>query len=122
MSDRDEIEKVLAAYVTAYRAGNASGCAGVYTPDAQLMSPYGPAASGRADIEALHREWFEDSSENKSLTIREFGSSGDVAWCLAVFSEADATDDGLSLNVFERQTNGQWLIRMSSLNEILGPD
>jgi hypothetical protein len=43
------------------------------------------------------------------------GGSGDLAWCLTAFS--DAHDSGTSLNVFQRQADDKWLIRVCSLNE-----
>lgn len=93
------------------------GCAALFTEDAELRSPYAAPACGRGAIELLHREWTkEPGSEGKRLLVQEAGSSGDLAWCLAAFSEGAATGDGTSLNVFERQRDGRWLIRMCSLN------
>jgi len=55
--------------------------------------------------------------ETKKLTIVDAGGSGDVAWCLAIFSEGEVTVEGTSLCVFERQLDRSWLIRICSLNE-----
>jgi ketosteroid isomerase-like protein len=88
----------------------------VFTPDGELYSPYAPPARGRAAIEALHRIWTLDGGSGKRLTIVHAGSSGDLAWCLASFSEGQVTGDGTSLNIFERQADGSWHIRMCSLN------
>ena len=121
MPIRDELQAVFDQYVTAYQTGDAHGCAAVFLPDAQLMSPYGPTASGRDAIEAQHVDWTRAGGEGKRLEIVAFGGSGDVARALAAFSEGEATGEGTSLCVFERQPDGRWLIRMCSLNAGNGP-
>jgi len=102
----------------AYRKGDALGCAAVFSPDALLTSPYGPPARGQEAIKAVHKEWTSDGGENKQLEIIEYGGSGDLAWCLAKFSEGAETGEGVSLNVLERQPDGQWLIKICSLNDV----
>jgi ketosteroid isomerase-like protein len=115
MTIGDEIQIVLNAYVAAYRAADAEGCAAIFTEDAQLLSPYAPPAIGRAAIAALHADWVQDGAA-KTLTVEKAGSSGDLAWCLARFAEGAETGDGTTLAVLERHGDG-WLIRMCSLNE-----
>lgn len=117
MSFRQTAQELFDAYVTAYRAGDAAGCAAVFTPDGELFSPFGPPVRGRRAIEGTHREWVEEGAENKRIEVIDAGQSGDLAWCLARFSEGDATGEGSSLNVLERQRDGRWLIRICSLNE-----
>lgn len=115
MPTQGELQKIFDQYVAAYQAKDAKGCAAVFLPDARMMSPYGPIAKGRAEIERRHVEWTRDGGGNKRLLIVEFGGSDDLAWALAEFSEGKS-QGGTSLCVFERQPDGPWLIRMSSLN------
>ena len=116
MPDRNELQKTFEMYVAAYRMGDAQGCAAVFLPDAVMMSPYGPTATGRDEIAAQHADWVGEGSEGKRLEIVAHGGARDVAWALAAFSEGEATGEGTSLCVFERQPDGRWLIRMCSLN------
>jgi len=44
--------------------------------------------------------------------VVDAGVSGDLAWCLVTFSEGEVTGDGTSLSIFERQSDGDWLIRL----------
>lgn len=108
-------QELLDAYVSSYRAKDAAACASVYAPDGKLFSPFGPPAIGRRAIEATHRDWVEDGAENKEIRVVDAGGSGDVAWCLAHFSEG-STGSGTSLNILERQPDGAWLITHCSLN------
>lgn len=118
MTFRKELQDLLDRYVFAYQKGDARGCAAVFTPDAELFSPFGPAARGRDEIEQTHAEWTSEGGGEKMVKVTLTGASGDLAWCLAEFSEGSATVEGTSLCVFERQKNGDWLMRMCSLNEI----
>ena len=117
MAIRDDLQNFWNIYAAAYRAGDAAACAAMFLPDGELYSPYAPPARGRAAIEALHRIWTEGGGgTDKRLTIMEADSSGGLAWCLAAYSEGEATGDGTSLDIFERQADGSWLIRICSLN------
>ena len=103
MSIRDDLQEIWDMYVAAYRAGDAAGCAAIFTEDAEVHSPYGSPARGRAAIEALHGEWAQHASSNKTLQVIEAGNSWDLAWTLAAYSEGEAVGNGTSLSVFERQ-------------------
>ena len=116
MNLESELQGVWIKYLAAYRVGDAHGCAALFSPDAQLMSPYAAVARGREAIEILHQEWTGDGAENKQIDMVEFGGSGDSAWCLVRFEEGAETGVGVSLNVLER-TNGHRLIKVCSLNE-----
>lgn len=116
MPTRNELQMTFDLYVAAYQTGDAHGCAAVFLPDAKMMSPDGPTACGREEIEAQHAEWTREGGEGKRLEIVEFGGSDDVAWALSEFREGKATGEGTSLCVLERQSDGRWLIRMCSLN------
>ncbi|MDX8455982.1 nuclear transport factor 2 family protein [Mesorhizobium sp. VK9D] len=112
----DDLQEIWDLYVAAYRLGDAAGCAAIFTDDAEVHSPYGPPARGRAAIEALHGIWVQHAGPNKTLQVIEAGSSGNLAWTLAAYSEGEATGNGTSLSILERQADGGWLIRMCSLN------
>jgi hypothetical protein len=56
--------------------------------------------------------------EGSAMSTRDedAGSSGDLAWCLAAYSEGRVAEEGDSLNILEHQADGKWLIRICSLN------
>ncbi len=116
MPIRNELQNLFNTYAAAYRAGDAAACAAMFVLNGELHSPYAPPARGRAAIEALHRIWTQDGGSDKKLTVIDAGSSGELAWCLATYSEGQVTGDGTSLNILEHQANGDWLIRICSLN------
>jgi uncharacterized protein (TIGR02246 family) len=116
MSIREHLQSLFDTYTAAYRAGDAAACAAIFAVDGELFSPYAPPARGRTAIEALHHSWIQEGGSEKQLTIVDSGSSGDLAWCLAHYSEGQVTGEGTSLNILEREGDGHWLIRVSSLN------
>lgn len=117
MSDEQDFQALFNTYATRYRAADASGCAVLFSPGAELFSPYGPPAVGRDAIEAAHLEWFDEAAQTKRIKVVSAGSSGDLGWCLAHYSEGEQ-GRGSSLNVLERQASGNWLILRCSLNEM----
>lgn len=110
------VTETFARYLAAYRSGDADGCAACYLPNGAIYSPYAPPALGRSAIAELHRAWTAGGAAGKTLDLIEIGGAGGLAWCRARFAEGHATDAGWSLNVLERQDDGRWLIRISSLN------
>jgi ketosteroid isomerase-like protein len=118
MTLREDIQGWLDQMAEAYAAGDAAACAGMFTEDATLHSPFAPCAHGRAQIEALHREWTPTATA-KLFDILAFGGTGDLAWVLARFSEGE-TSSGTTLAVLERGEGESWLCRACSLNEEQG--
>lgn len=88
MSIHEELQIFWNAYVAAYRAGDAKTCGAMFTADAELHSPYAPPARGLDAIGLV---------------------PGHVTEGLEV-------GNGTSVDVFERQPDGSWLIRVCSLN------
>ncbi|MER8438349.1 hypothetical protein NKH36_00100 [Mesorhizobium sp. M1312] len=115
MSINEDLQNVYNAYAKAYRGKDAAGCAAVFTQEGEVYSPYAPPARGRTAVEALHRVWTQLGGDDKQLSVIDAGSSGDLAWCLTAYR--DEHEKGTSLNVFQRQPDGRWLIRICSLNE-----
>ena len=116
MDFKIECQALFDLYLSSYRAGDAIGCASVFSLDSELYSPFGPPAIGRASITSIHKEWVEEGGEEKQVKIMSAGCSGDLGWCVASYSEG-STGSGSSINVLAKQPDGSWLITHCSLNE-----
>ncbi len=114
MTLQHELQSLCDAYVAAYRAGDAAGCAAVFTEDGAMFSAFAPPARGRAAIAAQHAEWTV-GGEGKTLTVVQAAGSGDVAWFLAEFAEEHETGEGISLCACTRVPGGSWRIKVCSL-------
>jgi ketosteroid isomerase-like protein len=111
---QDLMDRMAAAYC----AGNAASCAALFTADAHLYSPYAPPAIGRLAIEALHSEWVQEDVKDKELQVLQTGGSHGCAWTLNSYSERDGEVRGTSLTVWQLDDDGEWRIRMCSLNGV----
>ncbi len=114
MTLKEELQSLGDAYVAAYRAGDTTGCAAVFTADAILCSAFAPAAVGRPAIAALHADWTIEG-QGKTLTVVEAAGSGDIAWARADFAERGETVEGHALWACVRQPEGPWRIKVCSL-------
>jgi len=119
-------QAVIDRYLAAYTAKDAAGCAALYAGTAEVHSPFGPVARGRAEIEAEHQRWFGEGETNKTMQVTRAGACGDLGYCLVAFDAdllgADGATErvrGTSLNVMERRTDGVWTITLTSLNEVV---
>ena len=118
MSTLPNFQELLDRMTLAYRAGDAAACAAMFTTDAQLHSPYAPPAIGRAAIQALHAEWVGEGVDDKELVVVEAGGSEGSAWSLNRYSEHGGQVQGTSLIVWQLDDNGEWRVRMCSLNSL----
>ena len=123
MDAKAEFQRLFDAYVERYMAGDAAACSAFYARNAEIHSPFGPPASGRDTLVALHREWFTEGEINKTITILDAHAEGAIGYALARYAadipQEDGNmlhDSGTSLNTFQRQDNGAWLIHYTSLN------
>jgi ketosteroid isomerase-like protein len=120
LATKGEMQALLQTYLEAYRKKDAEGCAACYASNAVIYSSYASPVQGRAAIEDLHRDWVSEGGGDKTLDILRAGTDRDSSWCVARFSEPNPPSEGFSLNVFERDENGTWLITVSSLSEYEG--
>ena len=111
-----ECQRLFDLYVASYRSGDAAGCAAIFSPDAEMYSPFGPPAIGRDAIAAQHRDWVAEGADTKKLDVVSSGQSGALGGCVATFSEGQ-TGAGNTLAVLARNAAGDWEIIRCSLTE-----
>jgi hypothetical protein len=56
MGFKKDCQALFDFYLSSYRAGDAKGCASVFSLDSELYSPFGPPAIGRPAITSIHKE------------------------------------------------------------------
>ena len=105
---KDELVTLIRAYLEAYRAQDAEGCARAFATDGALYSPFDPPAQGREAIASTHSQWWTVREEDKRLELMEFHDHGESGHCLLRWSARVAqdgapnefkTESGLSLCV-----------------------
>ncbi len=115
--DRAGIEKVTKEFAEAFRSGNRARLAALYTQDAVLLPPDGPAVEG-AEAIAAFMETFPPVTAF-SLENVEVEGMGDLAYVRGIFSMTvppagegapPVTSRGKYIDIRKRQADGRWLI------------
>jgi len=76
---RTAIEAANAAFIDSLLAGDASGVAEMYTPDARVMSPGGEVAVGRDAIRTAWQQTIDAGVKSVELTTDTVDHEGDLA-------------------------------------------
>lgn len=118
----DRLAELVQAYLVAYLAKDAAGCAACFTPGGALFSPFGPPARGHAAIAATHGAWFEEEEQDKRLDILEYHLEGALGHCLLRWSalvpdekavSGHRPESGFSLCVLKATDNGLLFERLA---------
>lgn len=120
--DRAAIRSRIAKFDKDVLAGNTSAVAAAYTEDAVLLPPNAPMARGRDAIQQFFQGFpkFTEFAE-KPLEIE---GEGDFAFPWGTYETADATgvkDHGKVLAVWQKQSDGTWLVTRVCWNSDLAP-
>jgi uncharacterized protein (TIGR02246 family) len=117
-----EITSLVARLLEALQRHDAVACAALFSEDGLILSPYGPPARGRNEIQVMHQGWFDEGETNKRLTVLETRTSGDLGYCLLAyagdylqFDGTCSTHRGRSLSILQRMPNSEWRIRLQGL-------
>lgn len=125
--DRVQLQAASVGIVAAYNQTELEQFASVFTSDAIIMPPNGPAVNGRDAIMA----WKEGHRPGLRLASRvdHIGGSGDTAYmrgqfCLFQLKEdgSFSVNPGKFLETLKLQDDGQWLVDVQIFNSDLDED
>jgi uncharacterized protein (TIGR02246 family) len=127
-ADAPALRAALAAYFDAANTGDPAGWAALYTEDAVMMPPNGPAVEGRAAIEAW-LAMLPVTIADAEGTALEVEGAGDLAYVRGTYSmnlqipgvpEA-VPQQGKLLQIYARQPAGSWLLARDIWNADAAP-
>jgi len=120
-----EFQALIDRYLEGYERHDAQACASQYAQNGKVFSHWGAPATGIDAIRALHEDWFLEGESDKVMAVFDARAVGDTGYCLVRYSanlpgEAGGLRRvfGSSLNTLARQTDGQWKIHHTSINEL----
>ena len=118
MEARQAIEAINAEFLDAYNRGDAAAIAAGYVEDSAVLAPNQPTARGRQAIETLFKEMIEEIGGTGSFEIVEVADAGDLAyqWATYTLQGGKESDAGKFVEVYNRQADGSWKIRLSIFN------
>lgn len=123
LSDADiaAIEEVSESFGAALNADDWGGVAALYTEDAVLMPPNGPAIQGRAAIEAFFAAF--PPTSGFALNPVQIDGRGDLAFVRGTFSmmiEMEGMpavqETGKYIEIRRKQEDGSWLLAVDIFN------
>jgi uncharacterized protein (TIGR02246 family) len=116
-ADTTAIRAALEAYFNAANAGDADRWAALYTDDAVMMPPNGPAVEGRAAIESWLAMLPVKITDAEGMAL-EVEGAGNVAYLRGTYSMSlqipgvpeRVAQQGKLLQIYARQPAGSWLL------------
>ena len=127
-TDSAAVEKQAKAdvrvFIPAFNSGDVETLIAMYAPDAEVMAPGNPRATGHDAIrEVLTKESAAMQAAGVSLVLNDddkAGASGDLGYHSGSFVVKDAggnvVDSGNYLAVLQRQADGKWLLLRDTWN------
>jgi ketosteroid isomerase-like protein len=103
-----ELDRVLRDYERAWRAGDASALAALFTDDGFVLQPGRPPARGRAALEATYAGQGGGSLKLRALA---YATSDSIGYIIGAYGYGDdAEDQGKFTLTLRRSPSGRWLI------------
>lgn len=106
---RAEIEKAVAAFVTAYNSGDAAAIAKMYSADAQLFPPNSDVVRGAEGIEKLWKGAMTAGVKSVKLVVVEVEAHGNSAHEIGTYSMIAAdgreVDRGKYIVIWKKEGN-----------------
>ena len=118
MGTRQAIEEINAEFVDAFNRGDAAATTTGYIEDCAVLVPNEPTVRGRQAVETLFKGMIEEIGGTASIEIVEVADAGDLAyqWATYTLEGREVSDAGQLVEVYNRQADGSWKIRLSIFN------
>jgi uncharacterized protein (TIGR02246 family) len=124
-ADEAAIAKIRTAYQTAAGTQDGAAIAKLYAPDGVEMPPNGPAAKGRAAIEAYHKGFGQQfMMHGMTITSTEIKVHGDYAYDVGTYKQslmpmkggAIVDDRGKYVVLLKKDASGTWWVTHAIYN------
>lgn len=116
--DADDIRAQIAAFETAFNAGDSAGVAALYTEDAIALPPGGPVIEGREAIGGMWQGAIDGGFKDLKLNAMEIEVVGDAAHETGTFDgmAGEAPALGKYIVVWKK-VDGTWLLHRDIWND-----
>ena len=118
MEFRQAIQQMNDEFNELYKQGDATAVASAYIEDGAILAPNQQAHRGRQAIEDFWRGFIEGVGGSASIESVEIAGEGDLAYQWATYSveSAGQSDAGKFVEIYNRQADGSWKIRLTIFN------
>jgi uncharacterized protein (TIGR02246 family) len=107
---------------TTLHRGDAAGVAALYAADAMLLPPTRSVVSGAMDIREFWSSLIQNVFREHTIEFLDVRVDGDLAYEAARWQASATTREGKQsysgnlVNIFKRQTNGDWKSQLHTWN------
>jgi uncharacterized protein (TIGR02246 family) len=126
MGTKDEIRAIDDAYEKAVANQDINAVGELYAPDAKLLAPNAPMATGRGEIQALLQGFLDAGAQSLELHTVETDDLGDTVIEVGTYrlglqppGGEPITDEGKYLQVFKRQSDDSFQLAFDAFNSDL---
>lgn len=120
---RKSIEEVNAKFVEAFKQGDATAVAALYTEDATLLPPNSDLVQGKEGIQQFWNGAMQMGVTDVSLTIVDLNGSGNLVYEIGRYSltiqpegQEVMKDSGKYIVVWKQQEDGTWKLHADIWN------
>lgn len=119
---RSRIEETNAQFTSAVNRGDTATVASLYTEDATILPPNGPAVHGRAQVKGLFDGMIQQMGlPTLKLSTSEVTELGDTAYEVGTYTmkmkeRGAASDTGKYVVIWHRQRDGAWKLHVDIWN------
>ena len=122
-TDEKLIHSQNAMYLEAYNSKNAAGVAALHTDDVFVMPPNFPIVKGRGAVQSALAEEIQAGGQNMVFTTIAMNVEGNYAYEIGQYTMTIDPDEKSAINdtgkyivVWEKQNNGEWLMKADIWN------
>ena len=118
MDIQQAIKQINAEFDESYKQGDAAAIAASYVEDGAILAPNQQAHCGRQAIEDFWRGFIDGVGGSISKETVEIAGEGDLAYQWAKYSTegGEQSDAGKFVEIYNRQADGLWKIRLTIFN------
>ncbi len=105
------IQSLNAKWDKALNTGDAAAVAALYAEDGRVVTGDGKIMNGRAEIQGLFQSFVDGGFHEHKIEMIDVKVKGDIAYETAKWSGVGGdkkTYGGHLVNIYERQSNGDW--------------
>lgn len=118
MDLENAIQQINAEFMELYEQRDATGIAAAYVENGAILAPNQHTHRGRLALEDFWRGFFAEIGGTPSIEPVEIAGEGDLAYQWATYSLEGGmeTDAGKFVEIYNRQADGSWKIRLTIFN------
>ncbi len=118
MDIQQAIQQINAEFIELFEQRDATAIAAAYIEDGAILAPNQKTHRGRQALEDFWKGFFDEIGGAANIESVEIAGEGDLAYQWATYSMegGEQSDAGKFVEIYKRQSDGSWKIRLTIFN------